>query len=506
MADTYSEIVLALADIENRLESATAADRTALEAARSQLRLLLISESLNSLAAAAAAVDAAREQLQKAINASADQGLLERLRQISDAFKVKLKAAPGAVVEEHETMTSTSSGDIVKDVQRLCIEEWNRFGQQEYGFDGELIRQGHQEGEGGYAERIGEYWQVGTNTTGIDGRDHDWFWSATFISWIFRTADAKKNFRYSIQHSVFISQAIRDRLNGTQSGFWGFRLNEYRPAVGDIVCWSRENGIDFDHQSNGDYKGHTDIVVEVEQDKIWVVGGNVGNSVTKRPLRLTASGHLQEATSSGEVLFCVLQNRIPLLAAPGVTQQSPASTQADSGPMTKPGQAFEATDGALIMVDEGYGLLRTWEGCILYAYDDATKPPHRVTAGEHINGTLTIGYGHTGSDVWPGLTWTADQAEVALKEDVKLVSDLMTPLIKRPIKNSQFSALVSLTFNIGLGAFKSSSALKAINVGDLALVPALIAKWHKTTINGVLVDSPGLANRRAAEIALWNKA
>ncbi|MDK4741300.1 DUF2272 domain-containing protein [Rhizobium sp. CNPSo 3464] len=502
----YSEIVLALADIENQLETATGGDRIALEGARIQLQRLLIDDSLSSLSTAAAAVDAATVQLQKAANASTNQGLLDRLRRLSTDLRGKVTSSSGSVAEEQKSAPAPSSGNIIDEVQRLCIEEWNRFGQQEYGFDGELIRKGHQEGEDNYAERIGEYWQVGTNTTGVDGRDHDWFWSAAFVSWVFRTAGAGKNFRYSTQHSIFIAQAIRDRLNGTSSGFWGFRLDEHHPAVGDIVCWSRQDGIDFDHQNNGDYKGHTDIVIGVGNDRIWVIGGNVGNSVTKRPLRLNSEGYLQDATISGEVLFAVLQNRIPSLTAPTSTPTSPDMTQAKAGGMPKQGLVLEAPDGGLAMVDEGYDLLRKWEGCILYAYDDATKPPHRVASGEHINGTLTIGYGHTGSDVWPGLTWTEDQAEAALTKDVKLVSDLIAPLIKTPIKNRQFSALVSLTFNIGLGAFKDSSALKAINTGDLAAVPDLIARWHKTTINGVLVDSPGLANRRAAEIALWNKA
>lgn len=503
VADTFSDIIFALAEIENRLETATGAVRVALEAARSQLRLLLINESLNSLATAAAAVDAATTQLQNAANAAVDQGLIERLKQLSKSINDKLKATPGAVNEVVDKPDNPAlSGDIVEDVKRLCIEEWKWFGQQEYGLDGDLVRQGHQEGEKNYAERIGEYWQVGTNTSGVDGRDHDWFWSATFISWIFRTANAKKNFRYSTQHSVFISQAIRDRLNGTSSGFWGFRLNECKPAVGDIVCWTRESGIDYDHQNNGDYKGHSDIVVEVEQDRVWVIGGNVGNSVTKRPLRLTTSGYLQETTSSGEVLFGIMQNRIPLLSAPAVAE----TPQDGNLPVGRVGQAFESTDGALVMIDEGYDLLRKWEGCVLYAYDDSTKPPHQVFPGDHVGGTLTIGYGHTGTDVRPGLTWTADQAETALRDDVRAVSDMIIPLIKKPIKNNQFSALVSFTFNIGLSAFKGSSALKAINVGDLPSVPALMARWHKTTINGVLVDSAGLANRRAAEIALWNKA
>ncbi|MBY3535988.1 DUF2272 domain-containing protein [Rhizobium laguerreae] len=495
----YSEIVLGLADVENRLETATGADRVLLDAARLKLQLLLIDESLSSLAAAAAAVDAAAAQLQDSANAAADQGLIYRLKRLTVLLGGKPTQPSGKVSEEQEPAAAAGFSNIVSDVQRLCIEEWSRFGQQEYGINGQLVRQGHQEGEDGYAERIGEYWNVGTNTTGIDGRDHDWFWSATFVSWIFRMANAGKNFRYSTQHSVFISQAIRDRLNGTSSGFWGYRPNEYRPAVGDIVCWSREAGIDYDHQNNGDYKGHADIVVSVEPDKIWVIGGNVGNSVTKRPLRLNASGYLQEHDG----IFAIMQNRIPALDGPvGVVTYSP---EVESPLLGGKQGAFEAADSGLAMAEEGYALLRKWEGCILYAYDDATKPPHKVAPGEHVNGTLTIGYGHTGKDVLAGLTWSLEQAEAALRSDVNLVSDLITPLIKTSLSSRQFSALVSLAFNIGLSAFKGSSALKAVNMGDLAAVTGNIAKWHKTTINGVLVDSPGLANRRAAEIALWNK-
>ena len=40
----------------------------------------------------------------------------------------------------------------------------------------------------------------------------------------------------------------------------------------------------------------------------------------------------------------------------------------------------------------------------------------------------------------------------------------------------------------------------------VAEVPASIAKWNKTTIDGVRVESNGLKNRRAAEVALWNTA
>jgi lysozyme len=156
------------------------------------------------------------------------------------------------------------------------------------------------------------------------------------------------------------------------------------------------------------------------------------------------------------------------------------------------------------MNDGGIELLKKWEGCILHAYDDANEQP--VNPGMPVHGTLTIGYGHTGSDVFPGLTWTQDQADHALQNDVAAVAAEITPLITAALSDNQFSAFVCLAFNIGAHAFAASSALHLANQKDFAAVPAHIMLWNKTTINGRLVVSPGLQHRREAEVILWNTA
>ncbi|MGD9885243.1 MAG: DUF2272 domain-containing protein, partial [Reyranella sp.] len=193
-----------------------------------------------------------------------------------------------------------------------ALAEWELFGQQTYDLAGRTIQAGHLEGEdGGYYKRVGTYWQDGTNTNGLDGRNHDWPWSAAFISWVIRRAGAGSRFRYSTQHSVFISQGIRDFLQQRQAAsYWTVRLAAVQPKVGDLVCWARQAGVDYDHQNGGDYKGHTDLVVEVTADKVMVVGGNVGNSVTKRPLRLDGSGFLLPTEQAGETLFALMQCRL----------------------------------------------------------------------------------------------------------------------------------------------------------------------------------------------------
>ncbi|HVO02552.1 MAG TPA: lysozyme [Candidatus Cybelea sp.] len=157
-----------------------------------------------------------------------------------------------------------------------------------------------------------------------------------------------------------------------------------------------------------------------------------------------------------------------------------------------------------VMNEAGFALLRKWEGCILHAYDDAND--HPVSPGDVVHGTLTIGYGHTGSDVHPGLTWTQQEAEEGLKHDIDAVVNQITPLIKAKLNDNQFSAFVCFAFNIGLHAFATSSALQLANQGKLQDVPDHIALYDKTTINGHLVVSEGLKNRRQAEINLWKTA
>ncbi len=160
--------------------------------------------------------------------------------------------------------------------------------------------------------------------------------------------------------------------------------------------------------------------------------------------------------------------------------------------------------GSPVMNDAGYRLLRKWEGCILCSYDDAND--HCVSPGDTVHGTLTIGYGHTGSDVFPGMHWTAEQAEEALHHDIEAVARQIRPLITCSLNDNQFSAFVCFAFNIGVPGFRGSSALHLANAGDLRNVPAAIGLWNKAHVNGIAVPSSGLTHRRNAEIELWNTA
>lgn len=212
----------------------------------------------------------------------------------------------------NDTSSNASTSTFPTAAAATALAEWEFFGRQTYDLAGHTVHAGRSEHEeGGYYARVGTYWKDGTNRQGLDGRNRDAPWSAAFISWVMRRAGAGERFRYSTQHSVYISKGIRDFDRKREAAsYWTVRLAAARPKVGDLVCWAREGGIDYDHQNGGDYKGHADLVVEVMADEVMVVGGNVGHSVTKRPLRLDGSGLLLPTEQGGETLFALMQCRL----------------------------------------------------------------------------------------------------------------------------------------------------------------------------------------------------
>ncbi|TPK73118.1 lysozyme [Mesorhizobium sp. B2-4-15] len=183
--------------------------------------------------------------------------------------------------------------------------------------------------------------------------------------------------------------------------------------------------------------------------------------------------------------------------------KAPIEDPADVVPKQDPPKPVGPPPTSPQMNEAGFSLLRKWEGCVLYAYDDANQ--RRVMPGQPVLGTLTIGYGHTGGDVYAGLICSQQRAETMLQTDVADISKHVRPMLTTSLSSNQFSAFVCFAFNIGLGGFSKSSALKAANGGRFNDVPSRIALWNKTTIAGQLVVSQGLANRRSAEIDLWNR-
>lgn len=138
---------------------------------------------------------------------------------------------------------------------------------------------------------------------------------------------------------------------------------------------------------------------------------------------------------------------------------------------------------------EGIEAIQQFEGCVLETY--------RCAAG-----VCTIGYGHTGPDVVPGMVWTQSEAEAALRKDLERFERAVDGAITLDMTQGQFDALVSLAFNIGAKAFASSTLVKKFNAGDIAGAGDQFVVWNK--VNGKV--HAGLLQRRARELWMFARA
>ena len=141
--------------------------------------------------------------------------------------------------------------------------------------------------------------------------------------------------------------------------------------------------------------------------------------------------------------------------------------------------------------NKGIQLIKTFEGCLLNAYLDSVKVP-------------TIGYGATyyknGAKVKIGDKITQEQANDLLVFHLETFADGVDDLIYSQLNENQFSALVSFTFNLGLGNLKKSTLLKKVNANanDKGITYEF-EKWNKA--GGKVLS--GLTRRRKAESDLY---
>lgn len=129
-----------------------------------------------------------------------------------------------------------------------------------------------------------------------------------------------------------------------------------------------------------------------------------------------------------------------------------------------------------------------WEGCRLTAY--------RCPAG-----VLTIGYGHTGPDVTEGMTITAVQAVKLFNADIDRFAAMVEKEVQGiALRPRQFDAIVSIAYNIGIGALRKSTLLRKVKADpDDPAIRAEFMKYVNARVGGVLKPLPGLVRRRRAE-------
>ena len=141
--------------------------------------------------------------------------------------------------------------------------------------------------------------------------------------------------------------------------------------------------------------------------------------------------------------------------------------------------------------EKGLAMIEKFEGCLL-------------KASNKLDGVWTIGYGQTGryygKRVRRGMTTTKAEAHAWLRDhSIKTYEDAVTQAVKVPLNQNQFDALVSFTYNVGVGALKQSTALRKLNQGDYTGAADALTMWTKC--NGKVLA--GLVRRRKEERALF---
>jgi len=137
--------------------------------------------------------------------------------------------------------------------------------------------------------------------------------------------------------------------------------------------------------------------------------------------------------------------------------------------------------------EQGLSLIKKFEGLRLEAY---LCPA----------GVWTIGYGHT-HKVYKGKKITKEEAEKLLKEDLQIFESAICDVVKVPLNQNQFDGIVSFVYNVGIGAFRTSTMLKFINANHFPLAAGQFDRWIYS--KGKKLE--GLVKRRKEEKELFLK-
>lgn len=212
-----------------------------------------------------------------------------------DGF-VKTSLAPGPQTGATEIPSLREPTSSAREaLVAAAIQQWERF----------KFGQGNEATEP-FFRFVGEMWHaIGLSH---DGHDVDIPWSSAAISFMVRQAATSfpkyLGFKFAASHSRYINDAIKNSGKKT-APFWGLRLHERKPQLGDIVVRSREQPITFElAAATNTFRSHGDIVVSIRPDELLAIGGNVSDSVSVTRYTKTPAGFVD----SSKGVFALLVN------------------------------------------------------------------------------------------------------------------------------------------------------------------------------------------------------
>lgn len=139
--------------------------------------------------------------------------------------------------------------------------------------------------------------------------------------------------------------------------------------------------------------------------------------------------------------------------------------------------------------DQGISLIKASEELRLEAYPDPG------TGGE----PWTIGWGHTGVGIEPGMIISESAAEGYLKNDLETVEKCIANCVSVNLTQGQYDALCSFVFNLGCIALRNSTLLRKLNAGNDVGASEEFGKWNHS--NGRVLA--GLTERRSKEAEMF---
>jgi hypothetical protein len=197
--------------------------------------------------------------------------------------------------EEEEVVDNFNpNSSFKKKLIGLANQEYSKWNK-----NGKKIKEGSKD----TIQDLRNYWQQGANVFDNDKYYVSEAWSSAFISYLMKKAGAGDDFSYSKSHSVYIRDAIKNRKEKNNKKFKGFKPEEVNVNVGDLVCYPREKGVNYD--TDYAYKSHCDLITQISGNVATGIGGNISDSVSKKTYNLS-NGKIDKKKSSG--VFVVVKN------------------------------------------------------------------------------------------------------------------------------------------------------------------------------------------------------
>lgn len=300
---------------------------------------------------------------------------------------------------------------------------------------------------------------------------------------------------YLYSDSVLIDTALIDLLEKIRDHFncskiiisSGYRTSAHDKAVGGSGSGYHCKGQAADfccYDSAGKQIDSKKVVCYLEDISCYGIGYKCGGSqyYTHADTRAASAKWWGDESKSYRSIQSI-NGSTSFYTYLGISKSSSTSTSNNTNTVKT------TTDKTMSLSANGLNLIKSFEGLSLKACKAVSTEQY-----------YTIGYGHYGADVKAGQTITQTQAESLLKSDVAQFEKAVNSAITVGVTQNQFDAMVSLCYNIGIGAFNSSDLVKFINSGKPWHAAAEFPLWRKS--GGTILA--GLQTRRTKELNLFS--